>query len=109
MHHASVYLLILSNYPLFDYLQLVRRVGATHTAHTTHGTRAAHGTAHGRRVIIRATHRGTVAKVLLAQSCKTLLLGGRIDVGADNKADHVEEGNPEGVGEELLGKGQGNR
>lgn len=47
-----------------------------------------------------------VAKVLLAESCEALLLGDGVDVGTDDEGDEVEEGNPELVGEELLGKGQ---
>lgn len=44
--------------------------------------------------------------MLLAQSCETLLLGDCVDVCANDKTDNVEEGNPQLVGEELLGKGQ---
>jgi len=31
----------------------------------------------------------------------------RVDVGADDEADDVEEGHPSRLGQELLGKGQG--
>jgi hypothetical protein len=94
---------------------LVRRVGPdgagpAHGAGTTHGA----GTAH-RGVLVRAAHAGgraagavvaAVAKVLLAEGCEALLLGDGVDVGADDEADDVEEGQPQLVGEELLGKGQ---
>lgn len=47
-----------------------------------------------------------ITVVLLAQSCETLLLGEGVDVGTNDKGDQVEEGDPELVREELLGKGQ---
>jgi hypothetical protein len=47
--------------------------------------------------------------VLLAESCETLLLGDGVDVGADDEGHDVEEGNPELVREELLGKSQADR
>lgn len=92
----------------FRVIHLVIRVGAAHRARATHGTthRTAHGAAHRRRVVVGAAVTA-VAKVLLAESCEALLLGGGVDVGANDEANDVEEGDPEGVGEELLGKGQG--
>ena len=50
-----------------------------------------------------------VAEVLLSKSCQTLLLGDRIDVGTDDEGHDVEEGNPELIGEEFLGKSQADR
>lgn len=47
-----------------------------------------------------------VTVVLLAQGCETLLLGESVDVGTNDEGDQVEEGDPELVREELLGKGQ---
>lgn len=73
----------------------------------------AHGTAHGathagRGVVLGASHAAAaVAKVLLAEGGEALLLGGGVDVRADDEADDVEEGDPEVVGQELLGKGEG--
>lgn len=82
-----------------------------------------HVGSHGRVVVLALASRGdaagatvaaitgitgitAVAKVLLAESCEALLLGDGVDVGTDDEGDEVEEGNPELVGEELLGKGQ---
>jgi hypothetical protein len=47
-----------------------------------------------------------VTVVLLAQGCETLLLGEGVDVGTNDEGYQVEEGDPELVREELLGKGQ---
>lgn len=47
-----------------------------------------------------------VTVVLLAQGGETLLLGEGVDVGTNDEGDQVEEGDPELVREELLGKGQ---
>lgn len=47
-----------------------------------------------------------VAKVLLTQGCKALLLGDCVDVGAENERHEVEEGHPGVLRQELLGKGQ---
>lgn len=44
--------------------------------------------------------------MLLAEGGEALLLGDGVDVGANDEADEVEEGNPELVGEELLGEGE---
>lgn len=46
---------------------------------------------------------------LASQSCEPLLLLVRVDVGTDEEADDVEEGYPGLLGQELLGKGQGQR
>lgn len=64
-----------------------------------------------RRVVIdaatgRARAAGAVTEVLLAQSCKTSLLGDGVDVGANDEGHQVEEGHPSVFGQELLGKGQ---
>lgn len=45
----------------------------------------------------------------LAQRFQTLLLGMGVDVGSDEEADDVEERHPGVLGQELLGKGQGQR
>lgn len=44
--------------------------------------------------------------MLLSEGCEALLLGDGVDVGTDDEGHNVEEGNPELVGEELLGKGE---
>lgn len=83
---------------------LVRRVRTTHRA--SHGT--THTRTHARRRIVVGTAHvvAAVAVVLLAEGRETLLLGGGVDVSADNEADDVEEGHPEVFGQELLGKCQ---
>ena len=62
----------------------------------------------GTGVLVRAAHAAAavVAKVLLAQGGEALLLGDGVDVSADDEGHNVEEGHPELVGQELLGKGQ---
>lgn len=60
------------------------------------------GTTHRRRRAVLAAF----AVVLLAQGREALLLGQGVDVGANDEGDQVEEGDPELVREELLGKGQ---
>lgn len=57
-------------------------------------------------VAVRGAGLAAVTVVLLAQGGETLLLGEGVDVSANDKGDQVEEGNPELVREELLGKGQ---
>lgn len=57
-------------------------------------------------VAVRRAGLAAVTVVLLAQGGETLLLGEGVDVSANDKGDQVEEGNPELVREELLGKGQ---
>jgi hypothetical protein len=47
-----------------------------------------------------------ITEVLLAESCESLLLRNGVDVGADDEADQIEEGNPQVLGEELLGEGE---
>jgi hypothetical protein len=47
-----------------------------------------------------------VAVVLSPQSSESLLLSVCVDVGTDDETDNVEEGDPSGLREELLGKGQ---
>ena len=47
-----------------------------------------------------------VAEVLLAQGSEPLLLGHGVDVRADDEGDDVEEGDPRGLGQELLGEGE---
>jgi hypothetical protein len=47
-----------------------------------------------------------VTVVLAPQGGKALLLGVGVDVGANDKADNVEEGHPRRLGQELLGKGE---
>jgi hypothetical protein len=42
--------------------------------------------------------------MLSAESCKTLLLGGRVDIGTNHKSNDVEEGDPGLLREELLSK-----
>jgi len=60
-----------------------------------------------------AAHRrsfgASVTEVLLAQRRQALLLGNRVDVGADDERNKVEEGHPCVLGKELLGKGQAER
>lgn len=46
---------------------------------------------------------------LLPQSSQALLLGVRVDVGADDKGDDVEERHPRLLGQELLRERQGQR
>lgn len=49
----------------------------------------------------------TVAVVLLPESGESLLLGVGVDVGADEEGDDVEKGDPGLLGQELLGKSEG--
>lgn len=44
----------------------------------------------------------SVTVVLLPESCESLLLGVRIDVGTNDESDDVEEGHPCLLGQELL-------
>jgi hypothetical protein len=90
------------------WLPLIGRVGS-HGARAAHGAGSSHrsvvvGSAHGRGAAGTAV--AAVTKVLLTESCEALLLGDSVDVGADDEANDVEEGDPELVREELLGKGQ---
>lgn len=45
----------------------------------------------------------------LAQSLQALLLGVGVDIGSNEEPNNVEEGHPGVLGEEFLGKGQGQR
>jgi len=47
--------------------------------------------------------------VLLSQGSQALLLGVCIDVCTNHESNNVEEGYPGLLGEELLGKGEGQR
>lgn len=57
----------------------------------------------------RRSSSAPVTKVLLAQRRQALLLGNRVDVGADDERNNVEEGHPCVLGKELLGKSQADR
>lgn len=75
------------------------------------------GTAHARRRVVigaawahvASVGSAVVTEVLLAESCKALLLGNRVDVCADDEGHDVEEGDPELIREELLGESQADR
>lgn len=57
-------------------------------------------------VVTSAIVRSATILVLPSQSLQSLLLRVRVDVGANDKADDVEEWHPNLVREECLGKGE---